>query len=77
MAMAQAVEPTNAIEWIVLKDVTDYTWNIRELRNTKRRLSVLRSKKYHEIHPLFLDRLDSIESTNKLLEVAEAAGRKC
>jgi hypothetical protein len=34
-AMAQAVEPANAIEWQYLKDFIDYTWEIRELRKHK------------------------------------------
>jgi hypothetical protein len=89
VAMAQAVEPANAIEWIYLKDVTDYTWNIRELRKYQAQIIRVAEQKYHEIHPnsqavnaryyatdlgeaeLFLDRLETFESINKLLEVAE------
>jgi hypothetical protein len=90
VAMAQAVEPANAIEWIYLKDVADYTWNIRELRKHQAQVIRVAEQKCHENHPksqavnaryyatalgkadLFLDRLESFESINKLLEVAES-----
>jgi hypothetical protein len=90
VAMAQAVEPANAIEWIYLKDVADYTWNIRELRKHQAQVIRVAEQKCHENHPksqavnaryyatalgkadLFLDRLESFESINKLLKVAES-----
>jgi hypothetical protein len=90
VAMAQAVEPANAIEWIYLKDVADYTWNIRELRKHQARVIPVEEEKYHHSHPsnrasnepyfatalgkaeLFLEGLETFESINKLLEVAES-----
>src|ERR1700722_10516653 len=86
VAMAQAVEPTNAIEWIYLKDVTDYTWNIRELRKYQAQVIRVAEQKYQDIDAdswaviaryyatdlgkaeLFLDRLDTFESINKLVQ---------
>src|SRR5580698_6967171 len=50
VAMAQAVEPANAIEWIYLKDVADYTWNIRELRKHQARVIPVEEEKYHHSH---------------------------
>jgi hypothetical protein len=90
MAMAQAVEPANGIEWIYLKDFVDYTWNIRELRKYQAQIVPVEEKKYHQIYPgdlahnerylatavgkaeLFLKGLETFESINKLLEVAES-----
>ncbi len=89
VAMAQAVEPANAIEWIYLKDVADYTWNIRELRKYQAQVIPVKEEERHQINPsvrahnelyyatalgkaeLFLERLETFESINKLLEVAE------
>jgi hypothetical protein len=51
VAMAKAVEPANAIEWIYLKDVTDYTWNIRELRKYQAQIIRVAEQKYKGINP--------------------------
>jgi hypothetical protein len=36
--MAECIKPTDAIEWLWLKDVVDHTWEIRRLRRFKRQL---------------------------------------
>src|ERR1700730_11852134 len=90
VAMAQAVEPANGIEWIYLKDIVDYTWNIRELRKYQAQVIRVAEEKYHRMNPgdrahnqryfatalgsteLFLEGLETFESINKLLEVAES-----
>jgi hypothetical protein len=46
-AMAQAVEPTNAIEWMYLKDIVDYAWEIRQLRRHKAQLTRVEEMKFH------------------------------
>jgi hypothetical protein len=51
VAMAQAVEPANGIEWIYLKDIVDYTWNIRELRKCQAQIIPVEEEKYHQIYP--------------------------
>jgi hypothetical protein len=51
VAMAQAVEPANGIEWIYLKDIVDYTWNIRELRKYQAQVIRVEEVKYHDIDP--------------------------
>ena len=51
VAMAQPVEPANGIEWIYLKDIVDYTWNIRELRKYQAQVIPVEEEKHHEIYP--------------------------
>jgi hypothetical protein len=46
-AMAQAVEPANAIEWMYLKDIVDYAWEIRQLRRHKAQLTRVEEVKFH------------------------------
>jgi hypothetical protein len=36
--MADCVKPTDVIEWLLLKDVVDHTWEIRRLRRFKNQL---------------------------------------
>jgi hypothetical protein len=38
LAMAEAVQAADLIEWMYLKDVVDYTWEIRRLRKFQVRL---------------------------------------
>ena len=91
MPLSAAIRrPANGIEWIYLKDIVDYTWNIRELRKYQAQVIPVEEEKYHQIYPsdraqnaryfatplgkaeLFLEHLETIESINKLLEVAES-----
>ena len=44
LAMAEAVQPADPIEWMYLKDVVDYTWEIRRLRKYKVELIAIQEK---------------------------------
>jgi hypothetical protein len=48
LAMARAVQPADPIEWMYLKDVVDYTWEIRRLRKYQVQLIVLQERKFLE-----------------------------
>jgi hypothetical protein len=95
LAMAEAVQPADSIEWMYLKDVVDYTWEIRRLRKYQVQLIVLQEETFlseaRKVLPpkemqrwneliatgqceteMFLKGLESFESINRLLDVAES-----
>jgi hypothetical protein len=95
LAMAQAVLPADPIEWMYLKDVVDYTWEIRRLRKYKVELiaiqersllsqarEVVQPKEMRQLEEhfamgfgeseAFFEKLESFESINRLLDVAES-----
>ena len=45
-AMAEAVQPADLIEWMYLKDVVDYTWEIRRLRKYKVELIAIQERSF-------------------------------
>jgi hypothetical protein len=95
LAMAEAVQPADPIEWMYLKDVVDYTWEIRRLRKYQVQLVGIQEEKFlrqarevfqpkdmrqweeyiamgHGETDAFLKGLESFESINRLLDVAES-----
>jgi hypothetical protein len=94
LAMAEAVQPADPVEWMYLKDVVDYTWEIRRLRKYQVQLIVIQEGNFLSearglLPPkemrhweervatgqceaeMFLKDLESFESINRLLDVAE------
>jgi hypothetical protein len=82
-AMLRDVQPGNVVELMYLKDIVDDTWEIRELRTHKAQLTNVEQIKSRLVSDegfvsdmgqslLFLNRLDRVETLNKLLESALA-----
>jgi hypothetical protein len=46
LAMAEAVQAADMIEWMYLKDVVDYTWEIRRLRKYQIELIAIQENKF-------------------------------
>jgi hypothetical protein len=46
LAMAEAVQPADPIEWMYLKDVVDYTWEIRRLRKYQVQLIAIQERTF-------------------------------
>jgi hypothetical protein len=46
LAMAEAVQPADSIEWMYLKDVVDYTWEIRRLRKYQVQLIAIQERTF-------------------------------
>jgi hypothetical protein len=46
LAMAEALQPADPIEWMYLKDVVDYTWEIRRLRKYQVQLIAIQERTF-------------------------------